>query len=164
MDQNSSWALSGKIIPELLEELEQDAYFAEAPPKSTGRDYFNLAWLETKLADMETYQPNDIQATLLELSMRTIAQAIEKNFPQCDEVYLCGGGAHNPAMQNQLQTLLPNMNIATTAQLGIDPDAIEAISFAWLAYCRMNNIPIALQSITGATQTVMAGAVYSCNA
>lgn len=159
MDKDSSWAESGSINAELLNRLLEDAYFKLEPPRSTGRDYFNLDWLNDQMRGMNVAAV-DVQATLLELSMRTIADAITATFPGCEEIYACGGGAQNKTMLERLHTLLPKQKVMTTANLGIDPDAVEAVTFAWLAYCRMTEQLIDLGSITGADREILPGAVY----
>ena len=160
MDKDSKWALSGEINPELLNMLKNDPYFTLLPPKSTGREYFNLDWLDKYLSGIEQIRPNDVQATLLELSMETIAEAVQTSFPACEEIYVCGGGAKNPTMVRRLGELLEEQQVSATGQLGIDPDAVEAVTFAWLAYCRLNGFAIDLKSITGSKRKLLAGAVY----
>ena len=159
MDRDSQWAGTGKVNDELLREMMADPYFALSPPKSTGRDYFNMAWLQRQ-TNTKDISPEDIQATLLEFSMQTIAQAIETCFQECEEIYVCGGGASNPAMLGRLQALLPSTKLMTTEVLGIHPDAVEAVTFAWLAYCRINETKLELSSITGADRPILAGAIY----
>lgn len=159
MDTDSDWALSGNVNEALLNKLLHDPYFKLTPPKSTGRDYFNLAWLDQHSLDMNMAAV-DVQATLLELGMRTIADAITLSFPECEEIYVCGGGAKNKTMLDRLQALLPEQDVKTTDALGIDPDAVEAVTFAWLAYCRMTEQLLDLRSITGSDRAILPGGVY----
>ncbi len=159
MDRDSQWASTGEINNKLLQEMMADPYFKLPPPKSTGRDYFNMDWLQRQ-ANTRDLCPEDIQATLLEFSMQTIANAIKTHFQECEEIYVCGGGASNPAMLSRLQLLLASTKLMTTEELGIHPDAIEAVTFAWLAYCRVTETKLNLTSITGANRPILAGAIY----
>lgn len=161
MDKDSNWAKSGSVNTDLLNRLLEDPYFELDPPRSTGRDYFNLDWLNVQMQGLNVAAV-DVQATLLELSMQTIANSITATFPSCEEIYVCGGGAQNRTMLERLQLLLPEQQVMTTASLGIDPDAVEAVTFAWLAFCRITEQLIDLGSITGADREILPGAVYKC--
>lgn len=158
-DENGNWAASGKIIPELLNQLLADPYFNTAPPKSTGRDLFNLAWLEQYLATC--YQAQDVQRTLLEFSVISIADAIKVYCPDTQEIYLCGGGAHNHALFQGLQHCLHPVKIGLSNELGIDINWVEAAAFAWLAKQRLSNNPGNLPAVTGASGPRILGAVYA---
>lgn len=116
------------MLAEPLEAMLAEPYFAMRPPKSCGRDLFNAAWLEK--FSMRRAAPQDVEATLAEPSARSIANAAEQHFPQADELYVCGGGAHNLCVLERLRRNLPRCQIATTAALGIDPDWVEAIALA----------------------------------
>ncbi len=163
MDKDGEWARAGKVLPELLQDLLADPYFASEPPKSTGRDYFNLDWLNKHLSKHGQPNATDVQATLLELSVKSIANAVDNYFPEVEELFICGGGAHNKFMLAKLQSLLPGTSIDTTDKLGIDPDAVEAVTFAWLGYRRINNLALDLSLITGAKKKILPGAVYTNN-
>ncbi len=156
-DANGDWARQGTVIAEALARLSQDTYFDLPTPKSTGRDYFNLAWLRTKI-DVAAYQAEDIQATLLELSIQSITQAL-RHYP-VERLLVCGGGVHNTAMMTGLAKRL-GYPVESTAAYGIEPDWVEAVCFAWLAKQRLDNVPGNLPSVTGARQAVTLGAVYS---
>jgi len=161
MDRNGAWAATGSVSQALLDKLLADPYFAKAPPKSTGRDYFSLGWLDGVLEEYaQTPGAEHVQATLVMLTARTIADAIGLYALSTMEIYVCGGGMHNPVLMQTLQTCLPETSIATTQPLGIHPDAVEAVTFAWLAHCRMNGIPGNLPPVTGAERPVILGAVY----
>jgi len=163
MDKNGQWASTGVVDSDLLELLMADPYFSLATPKSTGRDYFNLNWLNILLQQFnKTITAQDVQATLLELTVNSISNAINTSAPDTTEVYVCGGGAHNKTMMDRLKLLMQEKEIASTEKLGINPDAVEAIAFAWLAHCRINNIPVQLKTITGAEKDILLGAVYAC--
>jgi anhydro-N-acetylmuramic acid kinase len=157
-DEGGAWARSGRADPSLLARLLDDPYFAAPPPKSTGREHFNLDWLDARLpADLD---PADVQATLLQLSARSIADALRTHAPGIREVHACGGGVHNSALMEALRAELPDTRIDTTAGLGLDPDFVEAAGFAWLARARLENLPGNLPSVTGARGPRVLGAVY----
>ena len=161
MDGNGDWAKSGISDFELLEQLLADPYFKKPAPKSSGRDYFNLQWLHCNLEFLGKYiSPQNIQATLLQLTATTIAGAINQQAVTIEEVYLCGGGSHNPVLVSELGVKLPDIAITTTQTLGMDPDAVEAVTFAWLAKRRLDGLPGNLPSVTGAKKSVLLGDIY----
>ncbi len=157
-DKDGSWASSGKILPDLLQRLLSERFFALPPPKSTGRDLFNLAWLESHLTGNEA--PEDIQATLLAFTGDSIANAVQRFCAGAQELYLCGGGAHNAALVAYLQHALPKCRIQPTEVLGIAADWMEAIAFAWLAQQAMHLRPANLPAVTGAKHPCVLGAIY----
>lgn len=157
-DKDGEWARSGKAIPALLVRLLAEPYFAAPPPKSTGRDLFNLDWLQRHLQGDEA--PEDVQMTLLALSGESIAAALRRHCPGTREVWLCGGGAHNTALVSYLQGALPQCRIAKTDELGIAADWMEAIAFAWLAQQAMHLRPGNLPAVTGAKHPCILGAIY----
>ena len=158
-DADGAWARSGKPIPELLRKMLADPYFARSAPKSTGREYFHPTWLDQHLRGRHD-DPEDVQATLLELTARTIADALEHSQPQTQEVYICGGGVRNGQLMERLQQLLAPRQVASTAALGVDPDWMEAIAFAWLAWRCQSRQPGNLPAVTGAGGERVLGAVY----
>lgn len=153
-DQAGAWAQAGTVLAAMLAE----PYFARRPPKSCGRDLFHAAWLGK--FSMRRAAPQDVQATLTELSARSIADAVEQCYPQADELYVCGGGAHNLCVLDRRRRNLPRCNIATTAALGIDADWVEAIAFAWLAKQTLDGRPGNLAADTGAAGKRVLGAIY----
>lgn len=158
-DQEGKWASTGRVHPALLQVLLSDPYFALAPPKSTGREYFTLPWLLRVLSEKfaaERITPADIQATLVELTATSLCQALSKYAP-AKEVYLCGGGVHNLYLKQRLQALAPNVRWTTTAVKGVDPDWLEAILFGWLAYCHLQKYHANITSVTGAQATSVLG-------
>ena len=157
-DKDGAWAASGKIIPPLLQKMLLEPFFANAPPKSTGRDLFNLIWLESFLSGDEA--PEDVQATLLALTGDSIAIAVQRFCSTAQEIYLCGGGAHNSALVSHLQRALPQSKIQMTEELGIAADWMEAIAFAWLAQQTMHLHPANLPAVTGARHACVLGAIY----
>ncbi|HEY7873130.1 MAG TPA: anhydro-N-acetylmuramic acid kinase [Rudaea sp.] len=158
-DEGGGWARSGRVDAALLQRLMDDPYFALPPPKSTGREVFNLDWLDARLPG--NLAPEDVQATLLQLSARSIAIALRDNAPEICEVYACGGGVHNAALMDALRAELPGMKLETTAALGLDPDFVEAVGFAWLARARLENVPGNLPSVTGARGARVLGGIYA---
>lgn len=156
MDRDGQWASQGTIIPKLLQQLLSDPYFDQTPPKSTGREYFNLSWLTSKLTGNE--QPSDVQATLLELTAITICN--ELTAIKSGDLHVCGGGAHNGALMQALQRHLPHWVVAPTDQYGVSGDAMEAMAFAWLAQQCMLHQPIAMPSISGASQEAILGGIF----
>ena len=163
-DRNGDWGRSGKIIPDVLSLLLSDNYFAKLPPKSTGKEAFNLEWLKEILGDRLTSEKaEDIQATLTELTARSIADSVSNH---CDdnnhfnELYVCGGGFHNLLLIERLQHHLPNTIIVSTAELGIDPDWMEAIAFAWLAKQTLDGNTSNLPEVTGAKGKRILGAIH----
>jgi len=161
-DKNGSWAASGAVHEELLNNLLSDEYFKLHPPKSTGKELFNLNWLEPKLKNFSDISPEDVQATLCDLTAKTISNMIIKFAPGTDAVYSCGGGAYNEYFQGRLGHYLPGVLISTTDELGIPVQWVEAIAFAWLARQRVNKLPGNIPSVTGASKEVLLGAVYEC--
>lgn len=157
-DDNGTWAASGKVLPALLEKMLVEPFFALPPPKSSGRDLFNMAWLRGKLQGGELAE--DVQATLLELTCRTIAQAIHQYCAGATEIYLCGGGAHNQTLHRRLTALLPGSGVQTTDVLGVDGDYLEAIAFAWLAQQALHGKPANIPAVTGARHPCILGAIY----
>ena len=160
-DEAGQWAASGKSSKALLEHLLKDPYFQVAPPKSTGREHFNLAWLDQYLKQLPSVPAaDDVQATLLQLTAQTIAGAIRGYLPQAQEVYICGGGAHNRQLLCALAENLPGLPVTTTEALGLHPDWVEAVAFAWLAHLTLERHPGNLPSVTGATRAVILGGIY----
>jgi anhydro-N-acetylmuramic acid kinase len=157
-DKNGEWAASGKIIPSLLHKLLSEPFFNLAPPKSTGRDLFNLNWLEKKISGNES--PVDIQATLLAFTGDSISAAVKRFCIGAKEIYLCGGGSHNVALLAHLQHSLPYCKIQKTEALGIEADWMEAIAFAWLAQQTIHLKPGNLPAVTGASHPCVLGAIY----
>jgi anhydro-N-acetylmuramic acid kinase len=157
-DRDGAWAASGRVQKDLLARLMSDEYFNKPPPKSTGREHFNLAWLERQLAGK--LAPEEIQATLTELTVASIAQAISFLPDKIGEVFVCGGGSHNRHLLARLGALLPGIPVATTETLGLDPDWVEAVAFAWLAHQTLAGHAGNLPSVTGARHPVLLGGIY----
>lgn len=157
-DDQGAWAQTGKVCSQLLTALLQDPYFAKKPPKSTGRDYFTEAWLRNHITQQ---CPQDVQATLVALSVQTIATALQqqqhgKTFP----VYLYGKGVANTYLCQQLQAQCPDLLLQTTEVLSIPPEWLEGGLFAWLAYCYDQQLAVDLCTVTGAKKPTRLGALY----
>jgi anhydro-N-acetylmuramic acid kinase len=159
-DIDGTWAESGTVDADLLDSLLDDDYFSAAPPKSTGREYFNLDWLDARLGDRRL-NPADVQASLLALTTRSIVEALAVAGSRAERVFACGGGVHNRALMSALSDALLPARLASTAEIGIDPDFVEAALFAWLAWQRLAERPGNLCSVTGARKPCILGAVHA---
>ena len=159
-DANGAWAASGQVIPALLSALLNEPYFALPAPKSTGRDLFHADWLAGKLAPFPNAKPADVQATLTQLTASSLAQAILRDGAQADTVYVCGGGAYNATLMAALAKELPGMAVASTQALGVAPNQVEALAFAWLAWRFTQRKPGNLPAVTGARGLRVLGALY----
>jgi anhydro-N-acetylmuramic acid kinase len=159
-DHNGSWAASGQVLPELLRTFLADPFFATTGPKSTGRERFNLSWLEQHLAEKNRFRAEDVQATLLELTAASIAASLQAAQPHCHDLLVCGGGAHNGALLGRLQRLLPTIHVTDTDRYGVPADWVEAMAFAWLAHCCLSAVPANRPTVTGACGLRILGAIY----
>ena len=157
-DTGGGFAAQGRIDEALLARLLDEPWFALPPPKSTGRDQFHLAWMESKLRGDEA--PADVQATLLALSVRTIADALRAAQPHTQRVIACGGGVHNPLLMAALAAAMPGSVVESSAMHGLDPDFVEAMAFAWLARETLAGRPGNLPAVTGAAGPRVLGAIY----
>jgi anhydro-N-acetylmuramic acid kinase len=158
-DSNGEFAASGTINKPLLHKLLQDPYFQKPAPKSTGSDYFNLQWLEKHLVDFEKETQENIQATLAALTASSITGQIKQVMDTCDEVLVCGGGAHNGFLMQLLEQQLPDAQVTSTQAYGVNPDWIEAMAFAWLAQQTLSGLPGNAKSVTGARGPRICGAI-----
>lgn len=161
-DDNGNWARSGSPITELLNFMLQDSYFSQNPPKTSGRDYFNMSWLDHYLQQCNRdHSPEDVQATLVDLTVLTISLAAcgELNEKNNSVIYLCGGGANNNYLCERMKQLT-RCEVFTTAKLGADPQLVEAISFAWLGHKRILHQAGNIPSVTGADGERILGAYY----
>jgi len=159
-DRNGDWAASGQAQAPLVKSLLNDPFFAGQGPKSTGRERFNLAWLDQQLEPLPYFAPADIQASLLELTALTITDALKTAQAHTDELLVCGGGAHNGALMHRLADLLPGCRVSSTEVYGVPPDWVEAMAFAWLAHCCLEGIAANRPSVTGARGLRVLGAIY----
>lgn len=157
-DRGGAFAAQGRVDDALLARCLDEPYFALPPPKSTGRDHFHLAWLEARLRGDEA--PADVQATLLALTARTVADALRATLPATRRVLVCGGGVHNPLLMHAIGEQLPGVDVASTGTCGVDPDHVEAMGFAWLARQTVLGRPGNLPSVTGARGPRVLGVVH----
>lgn len=162
MDHGGRWAASGSVHAGLLAQMLQEPYLYRAPPKSTGREHFNLSWLRRQI-DTAAASPAaaDVQATLCEFTARTLAAAIDDCGPGYDEIIVCGGGAHNAQLMQRLAALLAPRPVATTSAHGLAVDWVEAAAFAWLAKRRLEGLPGNLAAVTGARRPAILGAIHA---
>lgn len=160
-DQNGEFAKKGKIITPLLEKCLADPYFDKKLPKSTGREYFNLDWLQHKINASHSLAsiPEDVQRTLLALTVESLVLAIEDHASSTKQIFICGGGASNPFLMQELQNKLSPRKVTTTTELGIHADWVESALFAWLAKQTLEGLPGNCPSVTGANKSVPLGAV-----
>ena len=158
-DEDGSWAASEQPDPVLLAHLLEDPYFDRSPPKSTGTQHFSGRWLNTKLAAAKTLSPARVQATLLALTCKTVADAVHCHAPDTGRILVCGGGAHNSAVLEQLADI-SGLPVETTAGFGIDPDWMETMAFAWLAQRTLAGEPGNLPAVTGAAGPRILGAIH----
>ena len=163
-DKNAEWAKTGEVISELLAEMLSEPFLQLSPPKSTGRELFNLAWLEKQFANltaMTAYKVEDVQRTLAEFTAQSVSRELSQWKNEPNKVLLvCGGGARNPLLMERFNVLLPDWHVGTTNDYGVGVDYVEATAFAWLAFQRMENLPSNMPSVTGASQAVSLGAIF----
>ncbi len=162
-DADGRLAAQGRVLPALLAALQAEPYFALPPPKSTGRDLFHAPWLDARLqaAGCAAVPAADVMATLAELTARSVVEALQRELPQARRLRVCGGGAFNGHLMARWRSLLPGVDIATTAADGVPPDQVEALAFAWLAACRLAGRGASLPAVTGARARRVLGAVYA---
>jgi anhydro-N-acetylmuramic acid kinase len=158
-DADGAFAASGRVDETLLGALLDEPWFALPPPKSTGREQFHLGWLQARLADLPR-APQDVQATLLELTATSIVQALRATQPATTRLLVCGGGVHNPRLLQRIGAHLPGVIVESSAVHGVDPDFVEAMGFAWLARESLALRPGNLPTVTGARGARVLGAIY----
>ncbi|QWD68155.1 anhydro-N-acetylmuramic acid kinase [Polynucleobacter sp. VK25] len=163
-DENGHWALQGKVNELLLARMLTDPFFAKAPPKSTGRDDFHLTWLQEKISN-ENYLSEDVQATLLHLTAHSALEALVNHAPQTQKLIVCGGGARNNALMNLFKVksqhfFKQSLEITTSDAAGVDPQLVEGLAFAWLAWAHKEKRPANLPAVTGAKGPRVLGACY----
>ena len=163
-DENGTWASQGKVNQALLARMMTDSFFAKAPPKSTGRDDFHLEWLQ-KYIGAENINSEDVQATLMQLTVDSSLQAVLRYAPQTQILIVCGGGARNTALLDLFKTRAKeifknSLDIMTSDMFGIDPQLVEGLAFAWLAWAHKEKRPANLPAVTGAKGPRILGACY----
>ncbi|GLS25900.1 anhydro-N-acetylmuramic acid kinase [Marinibactrum halimedae] len=160
-DDNGNWARTGAVNSSLLEALLKHPYFHQPHPKSTGLEEFNLTWVDAIIQLLEsTPSPEDTQATLVELTAQTLSAAANIHEQEAETLYICGGGASNTFLMERLQSYLPLIAVKTSEAIGVHPDWVEAVGFAWLAHQTMHQLPGNDYFATGASQPVVLGGIY----
>ena len=160
-DTNGAWAAQGTVLPDLLEQLFAEPYFCQPPPKSTGRDLFNPSWLDARLGTLAAPpRPEDVQATLAELTARSCAAEIGRHAATARRVWVGGGGASNGWLMGRLRALLPSADVRDTGAAGLPSAQVEASAFAWLARAFIRREAGNLPSVTGARGARVLGALY----
>ncbi|MBH1433312.1 anhydro-N-acetylmuramic acid kinase [Stenotrophomonas maltophilia] len=158
-DADGAYAASGAMDEALLAGWRSDPWFALPPPKSTGREQFHLAWAEAHMAEGQ-YAAADVQATLLELTVETVVEALLAQQPQTRRLLVCGGGVRNRQLMKRLAARLPEVQVESSAVHGLDPEYVEAMGFAWLAQRTMDGLAGNLPSVTGAQGPRILGAIH----
>ena len=159
-DTGGAWAASGQCLPDLLARLRDEPYFNQAPPKSTGRDLFSIQWMQDKLRGCATTRPQDIQATLTELTASACVDCVNSYAKNSKLLVVCGGGAFNNHLMQRLQAGLPGLRVSPSDPYGLPPLEVEAAAFAWLARQAILRQPGNLPSATGAAGPRVLGAIY----
>lgn len=159
-DDDGRWAASGRVLTDLLASMLAEPYFAQSPPKSTGRDLFNRPWLDAHLRRFAGAAPADVQATLTELTARACAGDAERHAPGLGKLIVCGGGALNGHLMRRLQALLPRARVVSSADEGLPPLQVEAAAFAWLAMQCVRGEKLPLEKTTGARGARVLGGIY----
>lgn len=162
-DAGGLWASGGVVARDLLQDLLEHPYFLRSGPRSSGKEAFNLAWLDQHLQAHRGLAAVDVQATLAELTAMSIARAIGANTPAVSELYICGGGAHNTHLMARLGQMMTGVRVDTTAALGVDPDWVEAMTFAWLAQRALAGLAGNAPVVTGAEGERVLGGIYPAN-
>jgi anhydro-N-acetylmuramic acid kinase len=157
-DADGAWAATGRCDDALLQRLLEEPYLKLPPPKSTGRELFNMPWLQDKLGS-RARRPEDVQATLQQYTAVTLAAAVREQAPGA-ALYVCGGGSHNAALLAAVAHRLAPATVASTVTLGLDPDYVEAIAFAWFARRTLEGLTSNAGSVTGAAGARILGGVY----
>ncbi len=158
-DADGAFGARGRVDADLLASLMGDPWFALPPPKSTGREQFHLAWLQARSGDVHR-APQDVQATLLEVTAISVADALRATQPDTARVLVCGGGVHNPLLLQAIAARLPGVVVESTAAHGVDPDFVEAMGFAWLARETLAGRTGNLPAVTGARGPRVLGAIH----
>jgi anhydro-N-acetylmuramic acid kinase len=159
-DRNGDWAASGQTYTPLLERLLSEAYLGKQPPKSTGRDLFNPAWLLQHLADLPDLPAQDVQATLTAFTALACVRDVLAHAPEAQSLIVCGGGALNGRLMTLLAQGLPGVKVLSSEERGLPPLQVEAAAFAWLAFKAVRREPASLTSVTGARGARVLGALY----
>ena len=158
-DRDGGWSATGRVDEDLLAGLLDDPYFRRPPPKSTGREQFNTAWLQDRLVGFEL-APEDVQATLAELTAASLARAVEEAAPDYAELIICGGGAYNADLLQRIAARLPGMQLSVSDDFGLAAEWVEAVAFAWLAQRALEGKAGNIPAVTGAAGERILGGIY----
>lgn len=159
MDTDAAHAQLGTSNKNFLSHLLKDSYFAKPAPKSTGREYFNLVWLD-QMMQQHSLKPDDLLASLCALTANSILKSIKVAAPTTQRLLVCGGGVHNPVIMQILKNNTDNINVSSTLEYGVNPDHVEAIAFAWMARQTLHNKTSSIASVTGARADRILGGIY----
>ena len=160
-DRDAQFALKGQLNHGLLKQLLDESYLSQMPPKSTGRELFNLPWLEQQLTEFKDLAAEDVQRTLCEYTALTIANEVETyRLGNQPALYVCGGGTRNPLLMKRLSELLLSWEVESTTSKGVDADYMEAMAFAWLAQRHIHQLPSNLPEVTAASRAASLGVLY----
>jgi len=159
-DPQGQWAANHSADKKLIHHLMQDPFISQTPPKSTGREHYNLHWLNEQLSHFSDLSADIIQASLCEFTAQSIQLAVENYSEEINTLIVCGGGAHNTHLMHLLQQQLPGINIKNSDAYGLHPDWVEAVAFAWLAKQTLNNKPSNSPEVTGADEAVILGSIF----
>lgn len=162
-DKNGNWAAEGEVIEPLLQMLLSHPYFKKTGPRSTGKEAFNLDWLNQCLATLPEIETRDVQATLAELTAVSIIKGIANSGIEIKEVYICGGGAHNTDLMRRLYNKLAPVVLDSTMAIGMHPDWVEAAAFAWLAHQTLEQLAGNAPVVTGAAGPRILGGIFPGN-
>jgi len=159
-DKDGAWAASGQVHAGLLARLLGEDFLSRTPPKSTGRDLFNPAWLARHLDAFTGLAAVDVQATLTEFTAQACALDVQRFAGKARRLIVCGGGALNGHLMRRLSELLPGVAVVSSDTQGLPPLQVEAAAFAWLAFKTLRRETASLKSVTGARGARVLGAVY----
>ena len=159
-DEDGAWAASGQVSQALLDQLMSEPFISKAPPKSTGRDLFNPAWLENNLRGFRNLLPQDVQSTLAEFTAKASIHCLNSYKNNSKKLFVCGGGALNSYLMHRLQAAIPDSQVASSEVLGLPPMQVEAAAFAWLARKAILRETASFKSVTGAQGSRILGAIY----
>ncbi len=159
-DHDGRWSSAGQVHQVLLDKLLAHSYFSKTGARSTGKEAFNLAWLDSQLAELDAITATDVQTTLMEFTCTSITRAIRSCPLTVSEVYICGGGSHNSHLMQRLAQHLAPATLANTAAIGMDPDWVEAVTFAWLASRTLEGLSGNSPAVTGASGARILGGIY----
>lgn len=159
-DADGAWAAQGHVHAELLTQMLAEPFIQQMPPKSTGRDLYNMPWLAQQLARFSNLAPVDVQATLTAYTAQTAALHVRRFAPTANRLVVCGGGVRNGTLMRQLAQALPNVRVVSSQTLGVDPQTVEASAFAWLGLHTLLRLPLAMQAVTGARGARVLGCLY----